>query len=125
MPRHGYVRKTSWKKAPKTAFKKGDARINRAGRKKGVQNKITVDMKQAFINALNKAGGEDYLLRQARRIPRTFLPIIGKMVPVEVTGKDGGPIDVLVTKAAAGLSGLSDDELKILSKLLEKVGITS
>lgn len=114
------------RRVPKTAFKKGHPKLG--GRKKGTPNKITTDLKQAIVNALDRAGGkgggEDYFLRSARRQPRAFLGLVGKCIPTQVTGKDGGPIELLLQKAQSGLANLSDAELKALQALLSKAGVS-
>lgn len=112
------------RKAPRTAFKKGQPRPANAGRKKGTPNKFTRDIKEALLNAFNSVGGETYLTARARRDPRSFLGLLGKLLPTQVTGKDGGPIDLLVQRAQGNLANLSQTELDQLSKLLTKAGLT-
>ena len=58
------------------------------GRKKGVPNKITAAVKDMVIQALGKAGGVDYLTTQARENPGPFLTLVGKVIPLQVTGGD-------------------------------------
>lgn len=62
------------------------------GRKKGTPNKLTRDVKEMILGALDKAGGVDYLVKQASASPAAFLTLVGKVLPLQVTGKDGGPI---------------------------------
>lgn len=62
------------------------------GRKKGSQNKITKDLKAAIMGAFQKVGGEDYLVKVANENTAVFLTLLGKIVPHELTGKDGGPL---------------------------------
>ena len=62
------------------------------GRKKGTPNKLTADVKGMILQALDEAGGKDYLLEQARGNPNAFLTLVGKVLPKEVTGKDGEPL---------------------------------
>lgn len=64
------------------------------GRKKGVPNKLTRDLKEMILGALDKAGGVDYLVKQASASPSAFLTLVGKVLPLQVTGKDGAPIEV-------------------------------
>jgi len=54
-----------------------------AGRPKGVPNKITTDLRQAVINAYDKAGGEEYLAGLARDEPKTFATLMAKVIPSE------------------------------------------
>ncbi len=54
------------------------------GRKKGVPNKITKTLKEMTLAALDSAGGEQYLVEQARQNPTAFLALIGRIIPSEV-----------------------------------------
>ncbi|GAM01915.1 hypothetical protein [Sphingomonas parapaucimobilis] len=68
------------------------------GRPKGVQNKNTTLLKDAILQAATQAGGEaglvGYLVTQATNNPNAFMPLLGKVLPMQVTGEDGGPIQV-------------------------------
>lgn len=70
---------------------KGGARAG-AGRKKGVPNKLTGEVKQMILDALNAVGGVAYLQEQAEKNPGPFLTLVGKVVPHEVAGPGGGAI---------------------------------
>ena len=64
------------------------------GRPKGSVNKTTVEVKAMVLAALDGAGGIDYLIQRAQD-PRTasaFLTLVGKVLPLQVTGADGGAI---------------------------------
>lgn len=55
------------------------------GRKTGVQNKVTRDLKDMILGALHRAGGEDYLLAQANADnPTPFLALVGKCLPKDM-----------------------------------------
>ena len=66
------------------------------GRPKGSQNKTTALLKDAILQAATKAGGEEglvgYLQTQADKNPASFLPLLGKVLPLQLTGEDGGNI---------------------------------
>ncbi len=62
------------------------------GRKAGVPNKVTAQLKDMILTALDKAGGVKYLQRQANENPGPFLSLIGKVLPTTITGADGGAI---------------------------------
>ena len=65
-----------------------------AGRKKGVPNRITADIKAMVLCALDRAGGEKYMLEQARSNPNAFLTLVGKVLPTQITGANDGPVDI-------------------------------
>lgn len=67
------------------------------GRPKGVPNKVTAELKDMIRQALDEAGGVKYLKEQAHLNPGAFMSLVGKTLPKEVTGKDGGPIEGSVT----------------------------
>ncbi len=64
------------------------------GRKKGVPNKTTALLKDAILQAADKAGGKDglvgYLTEQATENPQSFLPLLGKVLPMQVAGTGPG-----------------------------------
>ncbi len=118
-------RKTNRKgTATKGAFKKGGPKIG--GRKVGTPNKVTVDLKMAILNALDKVGGESWFEGLARRNPKSFTALVGKLLPHQVTGANGNPLAIeMVNKAQAGLSNLNDKELEALQSILAKIGLTA
>jgi hypothetical protein len=63
------------------------------GRRKGTPNKLNADVKAMILGALHDAGGQRYLLEQSAANPTAFLTLVGKILPLQVTGKDGGPIE--------------------------------
>jgi hypothetical protein len=60
-----------------------------AGRKKGVPNKLTANIKATIMAAFADAGGKDYLVTVAKTDPRTFCMLLGKMLPNQVAGEFG------------------------------------
>jgi hypothetical protein len=58
----------------------------RGGRKKGVPNKLTAEVRAAIMAAFDKAGGEQHLLTVARDDPHTFCALLQKILPMQVTG---------------------------------------
>jgi hypothetical protein len=73
------------------AFKKGEKRVNQ-GRPKGVSNKNTALIREMVAQALDKAGGVDYLASVAQSNPGPFLALVGKVMPVQLEGAGGGDI---------------------------------
>ena len=54
------------------------------GRKKGSKNRITKDLKTAYLEAFERRGGVDGLLEWADKSPDAFYGQISKMLPREV-----------------------------------------
>jgi hypothetical protein len=71
------------------------------GRPKGTKNKTTTLLKDAILMAAEQAGGDGgivaYLQQQAVKNPGPFLALVGKVLPMQVTGEDGGPVQTSVT----------------------------
>lgn len=60
------------------------------GSRKGVPNKATAELKAMVLQALEEEGGVDYLRWASREQPASFLTLLGKILPTQVTGADGG-----------------------------------
>ncbi len=71
-----------------------DGRKTGGGSRKGCPNKSTTALKDMILQALNDAeegGGVAYLKARAKDSPAAFLALIGKVLPLQVTG-EGGPV---------------------------------
>lgn len=64
----------------------------RGGRQKGTLNKSTQAVKDMILEALAQKGGADYLARQADENPAAFMTLVGKVLPLQVTGDGGGAL---------------------------------
>lgn len=68
------------------------------GRPKGVPNKTTALLKDAILQAAQAAGGAEgmagYLTAQAEKNPNAFMALLGKVLPMQITGADGGPLQI-------------------------------
>ena len=62
------------------------------GRRKGTPNKFTGDLRQMILGALAEVGGQDYLVRRARKHPGAFLVLLGKLTPAQMAGTGDGPV---------------------------------
>lgn len=51
------------------------------GRPPGARNKLGPQIKEMVEGALADAGGRDYLVKQARKNPKAFLALVGKLIP--------------------------------------------
>jgi hypothetical protein len=65
------------------------------GRRKGTPNKVTGTLKDMILGALGDAGGQAYLVKQAQQNPAAFLTLVGKVLPLQVTGENGGAIQTV------------------------------
>lgn len=66
----------------------------KGGSRKGIPNKNTKAIKDMILEALSECGGVEYLVERAND-PKTaaaFLGLVGKVLPTQVTGEDGGPV---------------------------------
>lgn len=73
-------------------FKKAGGKRPNSGRKPGVPNKLTSDVKGMILAALDKAGGADYLYTQSAANPAAFMTLVGKVLPTTHAGDPDAPI---------------------------------
>lgn len=74
-----------------TKFGKGNP-----GKPKGAVNKNTQAIRDMITAALDQVGGVEYLAERAND-PRTasaFLGLVGKVLPMQVTGADGKALNI-------------------------------
>lgn len=91
-----------------TSFKKG--KKAGPGRPKGLPNKVTKELKEMILEALDNAGGAEYLERKAND-PRTaaaFLGLIGKVLPMTVQGPNPDGSHTFTVKAPWLKSSIQD-----------------
>lgn len=68
------------------------------GRPKGSPNKTTAALKDMILQALDNAGGIDYLADRAKDNPTAFLTLVGKVLPLQVSGDPDNPLEVQVRR---------------------------
>lgn len=90
MPR---VEATPAKPAAKNTNKFGKGN---PGKPKGAVNKVTKELRVMVLEALDKAGGVTYLASKAETHPAAFLSLVGKVLPMQVTGAGGEPLKLTV-----------------------------
>lgn len=70
------------------------------GRPKGMPNKTTALLKDAILEAARGAGGKGgmvaYLTTQATENPGPFMALLGKVLPMQLTGEGGGDLRIQV-----------------------------
>lgn len=87
---------------PKVGPNRGNAG---KGRPPGVPNKTNALLKEAILRAAELAGNKlddknegglvSYLTVQAEMNPGPFMSLLGKVLPMQVTGEDGGAINIV------------------------------
>ena len=82
---------------PTKLFAPGHAKSG--GRAPGTPNANTKALKDMILGALSGVGGEAYLMRQAEENPGPFMTLIGKVLPMQVTGEGGGALVIRWEKA--------------------------
>jgi hypothetical protein len=65
------------------------------GSRKGKPNRVTADIKAMILGALQAKGGQKYLERCADANPTAFLTLVGKVLPLQLTGGDSGDLPVV------------------------------
>ena len=78
---------TTDKKSP--GIRRNGGKRPGAGRPKGSPNKITAQLKDMILQALDGAGGVEYLKQTALTNPSAFLPLVGKVLPLQLSAGDG------------------------------------
>lgn len=91
------------------------------GRPKGSPNKMGRQLKEMILNALERAGGEDYLMAQAHENPKTFLLLLGRVLPLQVTGDAENPIQQVIRWATNELEATQDPSKRLSSPIPQEV----
>lgn len=81
------------------------------GRTKGTPNKTTATLKEAILQAAVEVGEDNngtggligYLKRVAKEDVKAFAGLLGKVLPLQVTGEGGGAINIVVSSEDANL----------------------
>jgi hypothetical protein len=71
------------------------------GRRKGSRNKMTRALKNMILQALDDAGGQQYLAEQATKNPAAFMTLLGRVLPLTLAGDTSEPLAVCVTRYSA------------------------
>ena len=89
------------------------------GRQPGSLNKVTGDIKTMVVGALAGVGGTEYLMRQAEENPAAFMSLVGRVLPLQVTGVGGGAIRIEVITGVPR----DDDAPLIDAEDIDEIGV--
>ncbi len=86
----------------------GTENAPKPGRPKGSPNKTTALLKEAIIKAAEATGRDakgaegltGYCRFLAENEPKAFAALLGKVLPMQVTGEGGGPVQVNIIRFA-------------------------
>jgi hypothetical protein len=67
------------------------------GRSKGTPNKLSGQAKENIVAVFNRLGGTAAMAEWAMENQTQFYQIYAKLLPLEVTGENGGPMSMTVT----------------------------
>lgn len=62
------------------------------GRGAGTPNKLNAEVKEMIVEAFDNLGGVDWLVEKGNKYPVAFMTLLGKLLPYQLTGKDGEPL---------------------------------
>jgi hypothetical protein len=65
------------------------------GRPRGSKNKFGVTIKEMFLESLDMLGGAEYLAWLGKKNPAAYAGLVGRVLPMQITGSDGGPVMVI------------------------------
>lgn len=107
----------------KKLFSPGHKKV--AGRKPGTPNRVTTKLKDAILEAARLVGrdtkGENgligYLQRLAIKEPKVFGMLLGRVLPLQITGKDGGALEVTLRSAEEVKEALRERGLPVPDRI--------
>jgi hypothetical protein len=77
------------------------------GRVAGTPNKFSADLRAMILGALDAAGGQEFLTRQANQNPNAFMALLGRILPLQMAGDGGGAV---IIRVVTGVPGRDDPE---------------
>jgi hypothetical protein len=86
------------------------------GRPKGSPNKTTALLKEAILNAAEETGADGtgkegltgYCKFLATSEPKAFAQLLGKVLPTQIAGEGGGPVETITRIELVALSANGD-----------------
>lgn len=77
-------------------------KVKTGGRKAGTPNKLGAELKDMILTALDDSGGAEYLQSVAISHPAAFLSLVGKVLPLQVSGDPENPLFPRVINVISG-----------------------
>jgi hypothetical protein len=68
------------------------------GRKPGSRNKFSSALKDEILGALDDVGGRAYFVRMAEKQPVAFMSLLGRVLPLQVTGDATAPLQIQIVR---------------------------
>jgi hypothetical protein len=99
----------------------------KGGRQAGTKNKVTVLLKEAIIQAAELEGSDrkgrgglvGFLRRLSRRNPQVYGRLLEKLLPYQLTGKDGSPMQVVHSTREQLLERMKERGMPLPPSLME------
>jgi hypothetical protein len=97
-----------------------------AGRPRGIPNQTTIDLKNAVVEAFERAGGADYLLGLAKSDPKTFASLLARCIPTESKNENHN-IDAsdMIRRIQAGRDRVAAAKLRASGKAQKRLVSTA
>jgi hypothetical protein len=76
--------------------------VKTGGRVAGTPNKITKDLKDMILGALEDVGGQKYLEAQATENPAAFMSLMGKTLPKDIRADIVGRLAIVLNGKGVG-----------------------
>jgi len=84
-------------------------KLKGAGRPKGMENKVTKELKDMILGALDDAGGQEYLRQRALDTPGPFMALVGKILPKNIDANISGDVRITsITRTIVNAAGNKD-----------------
>ena len=79
-----------------------------SGRKPGTPNKLTANIKAAILEAFEQLGGVEYLVQVGHDDPRTFIGLVGQVLPTQLEAPEGG-LQLTIGRILDEIDGMTSD----------------
>ena len=80
------------------------------GRVAGTPNKFSADLRAMILGALDAAGGQQYLARQAEASAPAFMALLGRILPTQLAGDGGGPVTYTIITGVPRADDAEEEE---------------